>query len=123
MKIRNGHVSNSSSSSFVVMLHQPIETISKKKFLEYLKVPKISGFTKKDIKLGSDQLYNALKKGEIISVNDFEVSYEIELGDLCDMTDTEKAYNLLCSYPDSKFLPEVGTQILVNSQIGIIDIG
>lgn len=79
MKIRNGFVSNSSSSSFVLKLDKPIEEYTYEEFEEFMGYENpIKG------------IYNTLKDDSIVKDNNV---YEIQLGnELCNRTSESENY-------------------------------
>ena len=75
MKYRNGFVSNSSSSSFVLKLDKPIEEYSFDEFVEY--------FGGRD---PLKQIYTALKEDSNVYENN---EYHVYLGSECNSTEAE----------------------------------
>lgn len=124
MKIRNGFVSNSSSSSFIVQLRKPINEHTFEEFKSYLQLDKIKHqypYCEYKYK-GALQLYEALLNSKETDLPNFKApyAYEIELGDLCNMEHVEEAYNLMHDYPS--FYQDFGTLKLATENIAIIDL-
>lgn len=123
MKIRNGFVSNSSSSSFIIHLNQPIENYSLEDFKTFLNLERLK-FHDADEEKGVKQLYNALLNGKQTELEQFACpnTYQIVLGDLSNMDDVEEAYALIHDYPMGIF-DGCNHIILANNNIVIIDLG
>ena len=76
LKIRNGFVSNSSSSSFVLQLEKPIEEYTYEELAAYIYAEHCDPIR---------QIYNALKNCNFVNNN----QYEIELGSDCLSSEAE----------------------------------
>ena len=69
MKIREGFISNSSSTSFTIQLEKPIEEYTKEEFIKF-----ILGEEYKSI----DALYSKIRKGYDNKDNSYYIQYDFE---------------------------------------------
>ena len=123
MKIRQGFVSNSSSSSFIIHLNKSIEQHTMEEFKSFLELDKLQ-FHDANVDKGVEQLFNALLNGKQTELEKYKCpnTYQIVMGDLCDMEDVEEAYALTKDYPIGMF--DEGNHILIaNNNLVLIDLG
>ena len=123
MKIRNGFVSNSSSSSFIVPLNKPINEYSIEDFKSFLELDRLK-FHDANEDRAVEQLYNAILNGKQTDIEKYKCpnTYQIVLGDLMYMEHVEDAYALMQDYPVGMF--DNGNNIIVaNKDIVLIDLG
>ena len=123
MKIRNGFISNSSSSSFIIHLNNPIESYTIEDFKAFLELDRLK-FHDADEEKGVEQLYNAILNGKQTEIEKFKCpyTYQIVLGDLCNMEHVEEAYHLTQDYPLGRFVD--GNHVLIaNNNLILIDLG
>lgn len=91
MKIREGFVSNSSSSSFVITLNKSIEDIPFSDFEQAFDLAPFYEYFNVDWEVGIQQLYQALCEADKLDT----FVYVVELGDLAGYEHVEHAYALI----------------------------
>lgn len=124
MKLRRGFVSNSSSSSFVIQLKKDLDKYTLDEFYKALAIPedlKVEDYQCQPLTIKEcvESLFGALINQNKLTESKYKApcAYEVEIGDLAGMEETEKAYDLLQEIYHKSGLKDI---LIANNDIAVI---